>query len=329
MKLLIITNNPTRASFRQRVEVHLDLLKAGQITCEVAKFPSGSVARFRLLKRCCDFDAVFLHKKRLNPIDAMWLRKYGRMVIYDFDDAVMYDDKDPGKTSRKRQKSFARTVKLADAVIAGNDYLAEHAKGSNPGVTVLPTGLDVAAYRPEVKRADDGKVRLVWIGSRSTLKYLTDISPALEQVAQRFDNVVLRVICDDFFSLEKMPVEKCTWSLASQCIDLAGGDIGLAPLPDDPFARGKCGFKILQYAASALPVVTSPVGVNADLVRDGVTGYHASDVEEWVDRIGRLVEDRQLRQRMGQANLKMGEDFDLKKIGQRLSEIILPCGGKS
>jgi len=126
-----------------------------------------------------------------------------------------------------------------------------------------------------------------------------------------------------------MPVEKCTWSLASQCIDLAGGDIGLAPLPDDPFARGKCGFKILQYAASALPVVTSPVGVNADLVRDGVTGYHASDVEEWVDRIGRLVEDRQLRQRMGQANLKMGEDFDLKKIGQRLSEIILPCGGKS
>jgi len=158
--------------------------------------------------------------------------------------------------------SFQRTVKLADMVIAGNSYLAKHARKFNPNVEVFPTGLDTHAYELKAEPTNDAKLRLVWIGSSSTLKYLAGIKPALEEIGSRFDDVVLRIICDDFFDLQKMEVEKCQWSLQKQAVDLATSHIGLAPLPDNKFTQSRFCFKILQYAAVGLPVVASPVGAN-------------------------------------------------------------------
>jgi glycosyltransferase involved in cell wall biosynthesis len=322
MKLLIITNNPNRASFRQRIEVYLDTLRENDINCEVVRFPPGSLARRKLLKQSKDFGSVFLHKKRLNPLDAFWLRRNGPKVIYDFDDAVMYNDKYPGKFSRRRRKSFERTVKLADMVIAGNEYLAEHALKLNQKVKILPTGLDVNAYRCEGKLKNDGKVRLGWIGGKSTLSYLASLRPVLEQIGRRFDNVVLRIICDEFFDLQNMEVEKCQWSLRSQARDLAACDIGLAPLPDNRFTRGKCGFKILQYQAASLPVVTSPVGVNSEYVQQDISGYIATDESDWIEKLFRLICDEEIRKRMGRLGYKHACGFDTKVLGERLVNII-------
>jgi glycosyltransferase involved in cell wall biosynthesis len=324
MRLLVISNNPERASFRQRIGIYLDSLCQAQIDCEVAQLPSGATARWKLFGRCKGFDGVFVHKKRFNPLDTFWLRRCAKKIIYDFDDAVMYTEKKPEIPSRKRLKSFERTVRLADLVIAGNTYLAQHARAFNNNVEILPTGLDTGAYK--IKRiTEDGKIRLVWIGSKSTLRYLNELKPALEQIGSRFDNVVLRIIADEFLDLERMEVEKRPWSLQTQAADLVNSDIGLAPLPDDPFTRGKCGFKILQYTAAFLPTVASPVGVNAEYVIDTVTGFLASDSAQWVDRIKRLLLEPDLRSAMKSAAKEQVVRFDKAVLGKRIVKLVLKC----
>jgi len=318
MNLLVITNNLHNASFRQRIKLHLPALRDTGLDCEVACLPRSGLARRRLFRRAAEFDGVVLHKKPLNPCDAFFLRRHSSQIAYDFDDAVMYNPKMPDRDNGRRFRAFRRTVRLADLVIAGNDYLAELARTHNTNVSVVPTGLDTQAYREQVRPESDGKIRLVWIGGRATLPFLQQISPALEQVGARFPNAVLRIICNTFFDLEHMPVEQRPWSLQGQLPDLVSADIGLAPLPNNRYTRGKCGFKILQYAAAGLPVVASPVGINTDYVQDGVTGLHATDMSDWIERIEQLLEDRQLREQMGRAGQNTIQQFDLGAVGQQL-----------
>lgn len=325
MNLLVLSNNTKRASFRQRIGIYIDTLRTEGIECEVVQLPSGTLARRELFKRAGEFDGVFLHKKKLNFFDALLLRRYARKIIYDFDDAVMYPEKNPERSDGKRARSFQRTARLADMVIAGNSYLAEHAKSCNADVQILPTGLDISAYNVRANPGSDGKIRLVWIGSKSTLPYLAEVKPALEEIGSRFENVVLRLISDEFFDLQNMQVEKNRWSEQTQIMDLLTSDIGLAPLPDNRFTRGKCGFKILQYAAAGLPVVASPVGVNAQYVRDTVTGFFAVNLSEWSDRIAKLITDSDLRRKMGTGALTIVKDFDAGVIGRQLTESITKC----
>jgi glycosyltransferase involved in cell wall biosynthesis len=293
----------------------------------MVKLPRKLQKRWKIYKLSQEFDAVFLHKKRLNYLDAKVLRKYAKKIIYDFDDAVMYGTDTPEYGSASHFFAFRRTVRLADMVIAGNSYLAEHAKRFNNCVEILPTGLDTGEYKNCRVEKKDNKVRLVWIGSRSTLRYLSEIKPALEQIGLRFKNVVLRIICDEFFDLQNMPVEKYIWRKETEVADLVTADIGLAPLPDDRFTRGKCGFKILQYAAAGLPVITSPVGTNREYVRDGITGYYASDVSQWVDKIAELVVNAEKRRHIGRAAKAEVDKFDVNVIGPRLYRLIADCTG--
>ena len=324
MKLLILTYNLERPSFRQRVELHLSTLRNAGIDCEVCLHPRGNFARWKVLKRCSDFDAVLLQKKTLNFLDAFLLRRYARKVIFDFDDAIMYSADEPDKecSPRKYSRPFERTVKLSDLVIAGNSYLARLAERFNLNVEVVPTGLDVSGYELDSGPEKDGKIRLVWIGSQATLKYLKRITPALEIIGKRFDNVVLRIVCDSFFDLKNVQVEKRRWSLETQAADLVGSDIGLSPLEDDRFTRGKCGFKILQYAASGLPVIASPAGVNSDYVKPGTTGLLAGSTAEWVDALTQLIEKPALRKSMGENNLSFVKDFNADVVGRKLAELI-------
>jgi glycosyltransferase involved in cell wall biosynthesis len=318
MNLLVISNNPHRASFKQRIEIYLAMLRDNGIHCEVAPLPAGSLARSRLFARAQNFDGVVLHKKGLNFLDAFCLHKHSRTIIYDFDDAVMYSAKMPGRDSFSRLRRFRRSVRAADLIIAGNSYLAAQAKRFSPHVEIIPTGLNVHDYQARTDVESDGKIRLVWIGSRTTLRYLAEIVPALSEIGSQFSNVVLRIICDDFLDVPNLRVEKRQWFSDKQAADLAACDIGLAPLPDNRFTRGKCGFKVLQYGACGLPVVASPVGVNAEYVVDGVTGFHARSIPEWIDTISRLVTNRQLRMQMGREGRVKVERFDVKIIGEQL-----------
>lgn len=325
MKLLVLTNNPDRASFRQRIGAYCDILRRNGIRCEVAKLPAGFLARRRLFKRASDFDGVFLHKKKLNFLDAFGLRRYSKKLIYNFDDAIMYSDKTPERDSWSHFQPWRRSVKLADMVIAGSSYLAEHARRFNSNVEVLPLGLKVSDYKVDYPVRVDDKIRLVWIGSKSTLGYLEDIRPALEEIGTRFDRVILRIVCDDFLELKNMPVEKRKWSVDTRGIDLATSDIGLAPLPDNRFTRGKCSFKVLEYSAAGLPVVAAPVGTNSEYLRDNVTGFLARDGDEWLDKLCRLIEDPILRQRMGKAGMELARQYDVGVVGKKLAALIAGC----
>ena len=322
MKLFILTNTPDRASFRQRIGVYLDAFRESGIDCEVARLPGGISARRRLFRRASDFAGVLLHKKKLNVIDAFWLRRYARKIIYNFDDAIMYSDRHPERNSRSHFRPWQRTVKIADMIITGNSYLAENARRFNSNVVILPIGLRVSDYQVLRPAKSDNKIRLVWIGSKSTLSYLAQIRPALEEVGARFDNVVLRIVCDEFLDLKNMEVEKCLWSERTRAVDLAACDIGLAPLPANRFTRGKCSFKVLEYASAGLPVVASPVGTNTDHVVDGQTGFLAKDIDEWPDRITRLIENPKLAKSMGEAGLAHAKNFDACIMGRKLADLI-------
>ncbi len=324
MNLLVISNNPNRASFRQRIGIYLDSLRADGINCEFAKLPTNEAGRARLFMQAKKFDAVFLHKKRLNFIDAILLRRFAKKIIYDFDDAVMYNENNPESRNSQRRRSFKRTARLADLIIAGNSYLAEHAALFNNNVQILPTGLDIKAYdinKPE----SNGKIRLAWVGSKSTLKYLEDIKDALEQTGRLYKNVILRIICDKFIDFRNLKVEKVTWRLEGQYSALRECDIGLAPLPDNNFTKGKCGFKILQYQAAGLPVIASPVGMNTKLIEDGKAGLFASDITQWTEKISILIENAELRKKLADAAKKNVTKFDRIAIGRQLNELIKKC----
>lgn len=327
MKLLIITNNPERGSFRQRFGVYLDSFRSRGIETEVARLPKGGIARFNLFRSASEFDGVFLHKKGLNAFDAFWLRKYSRKLIFNFDDAVMFSDKHPERYSRSHFVPFRRSAKIADMIVVGSSYLAEQAEPFNSNVKILPLGLDTSEYMVQSPKPDDNKIRLTWVGSESTLSYIKEISPVLEEIGSRYENVVLRLICDDFFDLTNMPVEKYTWSKESRGIDIAGCDIGLAPLPDNRFTRGKCSFKVLEYSSACLPVVGSPVGTNSEHIRDGETGYIVNNRQEWVDKVVELIEKPELRQRFAQAGQTWAANFDVSIIGEQFCALISECLG--
>lgn len=323
MKLLILTNNPNRASYRQRIGNYLSVFSRHGIAAEVFQFPANKLRRWSLLKSSRHYDAVFLHKKCLNFFDAEMLRRYSRKIIYDFDDAIMYSPQKPASDRTSHFRLFRRTCRMADCVIAGNDYLAEQARRFCDAVHVLPTGLDVHSYADRANKTSDETIRLAWIGSQSTLRYLEELKPVLEQIGNTNKQVSLRIIADAFFDMESVPIEKKQWALESQIADLTACDIGLAPLPDNRFTRGKCGFKILQYFAAGLPVIASPVGVNRDLIEQSHAGFQAETPDQWLEKLSLLIDNPSLRTEMGQNGRAYAAEYDISVIGKRLCDLIL------
>ena len=322
MKLLIVVNNPKRASFRLRALDFLDYFRREGIACEVCKLPRNTFQRWSLFKATQKNDAVLLHRKCLNYFDARVLARYSRKIIFDHDDAIMYSTSRPKSDYTSHFRLYQRTIQLSDCVIAGNDYLAEHARRFCSNVHTVPTGLDTKAFANKGTPKNHGKIRLVWIGSESTLPHLKELKPVLEVVGKAHDHVVLRIIADQFFDMQSLPVEKHNWSLENQVSDLRACDVGLAPLPDNRFTRGKCGFKILQYFASGLPVIASPVGVNEKFIKESHAGILASTPGQWKEAIEKLAADATCRKQMGLQGKQYVQAYDISVIAEKFCKII-------
>jgi len=246
------------------------------------------------------YDIVFLQRKRFNQPRLGLLRKRARRIIYDFDDSVMYRNskaKDPVSSTRKRR--FVRMIQNSDFVIAGNEFLKGEVLPYNSNVEVMPTAIDREKYAIKPYPVQQKKVILGWIGDHGSIHYLEKMKPIFERVGEKYPEVELKIVCDTFFECDRMNVIKKHWTSEEEVADLQGFDIGLMPLIDDPWSWGKCGFKIVQYQAVGLPVVCTPVGVNRDLVEDGVNGFYAMTPAEWEEKLSRLIEDPALREKMG------------------------------
>jgi glycosyltransferase involved in cell wall biosynthesis len=162
----------------------------------------------------------------------------------------------------------------------------------------MPTSIDTSCYQATTAGPDDPPT-IVWIGSPEKLVYLEMIRPALARLAARYPTLKVRVICSAFPDWPEIQVERVPWSAATEAESLAGAHIGVMPLSDDEWSRGKCAFKLLQYMAASLPCVASPVGANAEAVIDGFNGFHATSLDDWQRGLERLINSAELRARLG------------------------------
>jgi glycosyltransferase involved in cell wall biosynthesis len=300
MKILFLIQGNDRPSSRYRVLQYLPYLKQQGVKAAVAVYPHGIRDHRNIYQKMGDYDVVFIQRKRPHPLFLYFLLRRAKKLIYDFDDAVMYRSANAASpNSATRESRFARIVKAVDHVIAGNTFLGEQARRYTNHVTVIPTAIDIKKYTPKNYNKKNTKVTVGWIGSSSTLPYLEHIKGVFEALGERYKRLELKVICDTFFDCEKIPVIKKIWSEKEEITDLKSLDIGVMPLTDDPWSRGKCGLKILQYYGVGIPVVCTPVGVNRDVVQDGVNGFWAMTDEEWVEKLSLLIEDPALRRKMG------------------------------
>jgi len=302
LHVLFLVPRLDKASTRYRVMQYFPALEESGIRHEIRAMSKTSRDWLSLLRQVRAADVVFVQKKLFSSLEILLLRRLSKRLIYDFDDAVMYKDGPASDRQQSRQyRRFTATARRADLLIAGNDYLCEEARVCRRPTIMIPTPLDMTRYIAKPEKTDPGgEVILGWIGSRGTLKYLKEIAPALEEIGEQLPGVKLKIVADDFFDLEHLPVVKKSWSAADEIADLHSFDIGLMPLTDDLWTRGKCGFKLLQCMAVGLPVVCSPVGVNRQIVADGVEGYWASSQADWIEKIIALARDADLARAMGQ-----------------------------
>ncbi len=304
MRLLALVDAPEHVCCRYRIRAFEPALNRSgwSLTCQ--GLSRGLIARLRQLAEAGAYDAVILQRKLLPRWELAILRRHARQFVFDFDDAVLFRDSYDrrGPYSSRRERRFAATVTSADMVLAGNDFLADCAlRAGAPAsrVRMIPTCVEPALYPSPGRKPPTEHVDLVWIGSSSTLQGLQRQQPLLDLLGREVPGLRLRVICDRFPRLDRLPVVPIPWSEQWEGRDLADGQIGISWLPDDPWSRGKCGLKVLQYQAARLPVVANPVGVQPEMIEPGRTGFLPANDREWVEAIRTLVQDQKLREAMG------------------------------
>lgn len=263
----------------------------------ITPFAPTLLGRLRQYQSLGNSDTVILQRTLLAPLELGMLRRHARRLIFDFDDAIWRRDSHHGGDgySRKRLARFSNVIRRADAIVAGNEFLADRCRPA--AAVVIPTCIDVDAIRPR-PNPPRPSLTLVWIGSGSTLKSLESIRPTLESLGREFPGLTLRMICDRFTAFDPLPVQQVRWSAAAEAEAIASADAGIAWMPDDDWSRGKCGVKLLQYMAAGLPVIANPVGVHRNLVLPGRTGCLANTHDDWLTAV-RHLHDARLRQTLG------------------------------
>jgi glycosyltransferase involved in cell wall biosynthesis len=292
---------------------------------------AGLLRRVRQLAGAGRFDLVVVHREivpRGNRVALRRLRRSGCPVLYDLDDAIWLSPRDhvaDGDSSRRRMVRFKDPsevdglIRGADRVAAGSPDLVRHARELGAPVDLVPTPVDVERIRP-APRPRRERPLVGWVGSPTAAYCLRAIVPALEEIAGRvpFDLVV--VGAGEEIAVRGIRVRTEDWSLDGEAALLASLDVGLYPLPDNPWTRGKCGYKALQYFAAGAAAVVSPVGVNAELAGGGERALPASSLEEWAAALERLLGDAELRSTLaGRARAHVEERYSYEAVTPRLA----------
>lgn len=288
--------------------------KPGSYLGKLNIFLRSGARRLRDVIRANQYDIIFVQREAFMVGTIFFerlLRKQAKALVFDFDDSVWIQTvseanrllgwlKDANKTSK--------IISLCDLVIAGNPFLAQYANQFNSHVKIIPTTIDTDEYRQQSK-SQKSAITVGWSGSTTTVEHFQTAIPALTRIKKKFgDRVDIRLIGDGQYRNESLKIVGLPWRKQTEIQDLSEFDIGIMPLPDTDWARGKCGLKGLQYMALEIPTIMSPVGVNREIIKDGVDGFLATTEDEWVDRISRLIESPTLRDQIGKAGRKVVEE---------------------
>lgn len=324
MKVLFLIQGYSVAASRYRVLQYLPYLESNGVKVTVSLYPRTLKANIQFFKTLPQYDIVFLQRKRFNQPRLALLRRRANRIVYDFDDSVMYrNSKNKDPISQTRRQRFVQMIKASDFVIAGNEFLKEQVLPIHSNVETIPTSIDQERYDLKDYGIKKERVTLGWIGDHGSIHYLEKMRPIFERIGERYPHAELKIVCDIFFDCKRIKVVKKPWASEEEVADLQSFDIGVMPLVDDPWSWGKCGLKIIQYQGVGVPVVCTPVGINRDLVKDGINGFYAMTPEEWEEKISILIEDSLLRERMGrEGRRRVLGNYTVQVCGPRLFSIL-------
>jgi glycosyltransferase involved in cell wall biosynthesis len=289
------------------------LYRSGHFFSKAAGMTAATVRRISTLARVRHYDAIFVHRGVCLAGPALLERLMaltGLPIIFDFDDAVHLLDtseanrhfgwlKFPGKT--------ASICRSSAHVVVGNSYLAEYAFQHNRRVTIIPSSVDTRQYRPVEKRASKGRVVVGWMGSSTSQTHLEAFAPVLREMGSRLE-FELRIVSDREPVLPGIPFVWRRWSAETEIQDLGEFDIGIMPMPDDRWARGKCAMKALLYMSMGIPAICSEVGTNREVIEHGRNGFLAATPRDWFAQLGSLIQDPEQRLRLGAAGRETIEE---------------------
>ena len=283
------------------------LYQNGNLLSKIYGIARGYFQRFVLLCHVHPFYAVFIHREAtpLGPPLIEWIiaKVFRKKVIYDFDDAIwLTDKKNESAFSRllRWRSKVASVCKWSYKVSCGNDYLAQYARQFNNRIIINPTTIDTEnIHAPIANVGNTQDVTVGWTGSHSTLKYLETIVPVLQSLQNKHQQVRFLIIADRDPAMPLRRYQFVRWMKETEISDLARIDIGIMPMPDDAWTRGKCGFKALQYMAMQIPAVISPVGINKQIVENGVEGFLCQSSDDWFRALEYLILNPELRKEMG------------------------------
>jgi glycosyltransferase involved in cell wall biosynthesis len=281
------------------------LYQKGQVLRKTGTMLSGLWRRWKLLFKLKKADSIFIHREmaQFGPPVFEWIaaKVLGVKYIYDFDDAIWLPNYSASNAKIHWIKCYWKVpycIKWADKVTAGNAYLADYAKKYNSNVVILPTTIDTENHHNRSIDFQNEKINIGWTGTHSTMNYLEDLVPVLKRLEQEF-TFTFTIISNKQpdFHLDSLVYKD--WKKETEIDDLAAFSIGVMPLREDKWSKGKCGFKALQYMSLGIPCVISPIGVNTDIISDGENGFLAATPDETYNALKKLMQDRQLRQTIG------------------------------
>ena len=307
--------------------------KPGRVILKIIYFFLSTLRRFCDLIRALGYDIIFIYREAYPigpPVFESILHFLGKSIIFDFDDAIFLPN--TSQVNRflrllRPHRNADKIISLSKGVIIGNNYLKDYALRFNKNIFVLPTAVDTNQYVPIPKSNQDmsGKVIIGWIGSHTTQDYVKGFIPIFVKLNERYKNLFLKIIGTNFRYAEDFGdnVELKDWSLANELEDLQSFNIGIMPMPDNSWTRGKCGFKAILCMSVGIPVVCSRVGVNTEIVQDGVNGFLVDSQREWCEKLSLLIENQDLRRSFGIAGRQTVEKkFSLEVNAPKILSIL-------
>lgn len=327
-RIIFLTEPLNSPSTRFRVLQNILEFKKLNFDTTVEVIPKKIPARIKLFHSLPSYDIVFLQRRLLQWWTLWYIRRKSKVLIYDFDDAVLFRDSNASDFySFSRLKRFKHSLKFSNLVIVGNEYLKKLSLPYSDNVYVIPTGIDMQTYVPGPSRSSSGPLTIGWIGSAPNLFYLKQIREAINELYQLTKSFKLKIVCDDFIEGFKCPVEKKIWKEEEEVKDIQSFDIGIFPLEEDLWTKGKCALKLLQYMSCGIASVSSTSEVTSSIIRDGINGFLASNPGQWIKKIKILLDHPDRLKPMGlKARKSLKGTYDTKTIATKYARLFLDSG---